>query len=37
MIFRPIAGTIYLVSALALIVPPLVRAVRGKKKPPAAV
>jgi putative tricarboxylic transport membrane protein len=34
MIFRPIAGTIYLVSALALIVPPLVRAIRGKRKPP---
>ncbi|MCX5826139.1 MAG: tripartite tricarboxylate transporter permease, partial [Deltaproteobacteria bacterium] len=35
MIFRPIAGTIYLAAALALIVPPVVRAIRGKKKPPA--
>ena len=37
MIFRPIAGTIYLAAALALIVPPVVRAIRGKKKPPATV
>jgi putative tricarboxylic transport membrane protein len=35
MIFRPIAGTIYLAAALALIVPPVVRAIRGKKKSPA--
>ena len=37
MIFRPIAGTIYLAAALALIVPPVVRVIRGKKKPPATV
>ena len=37
MIFRPIAGTIYLAAALALTVPPVVRAIRGKKKPPATV
>jgi putative tricarboxylic transport membrane protein len=35
MIFRPIAGTIYLAAALALTVPLVVRAIRGKKKPPA--
>jgi putative tricarboxylic transport membrane protein len=35
MIFRPIAGTIYLAAALALTVPPVVRAIRGKKKSPA--
>jgi putative tricarboxylic transport membrane protein len=34
MIFRPIAGTIYLAATLALTVPPVVRAIRGKKKPP---
>ena len=33
MIFRPIAGTIYLASALALIIPPFYRAIRRKKKP----
>ncbi len=35
MIFRPIAGTIYLAAALALIVPPVVRAMRGKHIPSA--
>jgi putative tricarboxylic transport membrane protein len=37
MIFRPIAGTIYLAAALALIIPPFVRMIHGKKKPPATV
>lgn len=32
MIFRPIAGTIYLAAALALILPPVLRAIRGKWK-----
>lgn len=32
MIFRPIAGTIYLVSALALFVPPLLRLIRRKAR-----
>ena len=32
MIFRPIAGTIYLLAALGLTVPVLLRAVRRKKK-----
>jgi putative tricarboxylic transport membrane protein len=32
MIFRPIAGTIYLVSALALIGPPLYRMIRRKSR-----
>ena len=35
MIFRPIAGTIYLASALALIIPPFYRAIRRKKPPQA--
>lgn len=35
MIFRPIAGTIYLAAALALILPPFYRAIRRKKKPQA--
>ena len=33
MIFRPIAGTIYLLAALGLIVPAVLKAVRGKKYP----
>jgi putative tricarboxylic transport membrane protein len=32
MIFRPIAGTIYLAAAIALIIPLAFRAIRGKKK-----
>jgi putative tricarboxylic transport membrane protein len=32
MIFRPIAGTIYLLSALGLLLPPLLKLIRGKKK-----
>jgi len=32
MIFRPIAGTIYLAAAIALIIPPVYRAIRRKGK-----
>ena len=31
MIFRPIAGTIYLAAALALIIPPVLRVIRRKR------
>jgi putative tricarboxylic transport membrane protein len=31
MIFRPIAGTIYMAAALALVIPPVVKALRRKK------
>ena len=33
MIFRPIAGTIYLAAALGLIIPPALKAIRRKRKP----
>ena len=33
MIFRPIAGTIYLAAALALIIPPVLRAFRRRRSP----
>jgi len=31
MVFRPIAGTLYLAAALALAVPPLIRALRRRR------
>ena len=34
MIFRPIAGAIYLAAALGLIIPPLLKALRAKKRSP---
>jgi TctA family transporter len=34
LIFRPIAGAIYLAAALGLIIPPVLKALRGKRKPP---
>jgi len=33
MIFRPIAGTIYLAAALALVIPPVLRAFRRRRSP----
>src|SRR5512137_2382353 len=33
MIFRPIAGTIYIAAALALIIPPVLRAFRRRRSP----
>jgi putative tricarboxylic transport membrane protein len=34
MIFRPISGTIYLISALALIIPTILRVIKQKRNPP---